>query len=169
MVLLIGLTAEPRLREKFQRLDQVSRAILETKQASRGRLLDLLAEQEKVRREIEESLKTALSRVVRIGDELYRLLEEQWEVAYPPERLDAALYDAARGLKALEKVQRVLAGTASAADLERLASEIQAASPGAGVVFWATSKETAAAVCGAQSEPQDDLTCGDSTRLGAKN
>jgi hypothetical protein len=29
MVLLIGLTAEPRLREKFQRLDQVSRAILE--------------------------------------------------------------------------------------------------------------------------------------------
>lgn len=146
MVLVIGLTADGRLRETFLRLESISQALFEPRQASRGRLLDLLAEQDRLSRAIEENLKSSLTRAVRIPEEQYRLLEDEWGDGTPTERLDMALYDGARGLRVLEKMHRILAGWVGAGELEQMIEELRDQVAHTSVVFWTTGEDQAAAV-----------------------
>lgn len=78
MLLLIGLTSDPQLIDAFQRLESLSLSIFETRQASRSRLLHLLAEEEQTRREIESRLRSSLVHTLRVEREQYHMLEDGW-------------------------------------------------------------------------------------------
>lgn len=141
MLLLIGLTSDPQLIDAFQRLESLSLSIFETRQASRSRLLHLLAEEEQTRREIESRLRSSLVHTLRVEREQYHMLEDGWNTGATAPRLDAGFYRAPQGRIVLRQVQRILQGTLVAREVDDMIAKLEQMSDDAWVVFWATSED----------------------------